>query len=40
MLRDSQGMDHLIKILETKVFITFIQLSIRKCISLKYCYKM
>lgn len=24
MLRDNQGVDHLIKILETKVFVTFI----------------
>lgn len=40
MLRDNQGMDHLIKILETKVFVTFIQLSTRKCISSKCCYKI
>lgn len=40
MLRDNQGMDHLIKILEAKVFKTFIQLSIRKCISPKCCYKI
>lgn len=40
MLRDNQGMDHLIKILEAKVFKTFIQLSMRKCISPKCFYKM
>lgn len=40
MLRDSQGMDLLIKILETKVFITFIQLSTTKCMSPKCCYKI
>lgn len=39
MLRDHQGVDHLIKILETKVFITFFQLSMRKCRSPKCCYK-
>lgn len=40
MLRDNQGMDHLIKILETKVFITFFQLSTTKSLSPKCCYKI
>ena len=39
MLRENQGVDQLIKILETKVPITFIECSMRRCISPKCCYK-
>lgn len=40
MLRENQGVDQLIKILETKVFLIFIQLSVRKCIFPKCSYKI
>lgn len=39
MLRDNQGLEQLIKILESKVFTSSIQFSLSKYIFPEYCYK-